>query len=198
MNTYLLQFTYQHGSIKKAPSPFRDCSPSHRPENFKYDIAKLTRPITTHLKMSNRKNPITTTRFPNDPLPMFNTDDAFHMDTPNTSPDRPSSTRAEPSSSHPNWDLCMARLGPPASSSPTPDLDLVHPQRSERRTELLESKSGFFLADNSYISHWECCKVYNLNFLIVIQDRQRQANYSTRFSATASTKSRTRTRTGPT
>jgi hypothetical protein len=113
--------------------------------------------------MPNRPNPIITTGFPKEAPPIFDLEGAFHMDTPNPSPDRPSSIRPEPSSSHHDWDICMARLGSAPSRSPTPDLDLVHPLRPERGTQLLDSKQGFFLADNAYISHWECCKVLSLH-----------------------------------
>jgi hypothetical protein len=116
--------------------------------------------------MQNRPNHITTTTFPKESPPIFDLEDTLHMDTPSPSPDRPNSTRPEAASSHHEWDICTARLGTPPSRSPTPDLDVIHLPRPERRTELLDTKPGFFLVDNAYISHWECCKVCNFNFPI--------------------------------
>ncbi len=109
--------------------------------------------------MSSYQNPITTTRLPKEAPPIFDIEDVFHMGSPNPSPDRPSSTRPEPSTSHHEWDLVTARLGPSPPRPPTPDVDLNHPIQAERKTALLDSKPGFFRSDNAYLSHWECCKV---------------------------------------
>ena len=55
----------------------------------------LSQSITIQLKMPNRRSLNTTTRVPNNPLPMFNLDDILHTGTPNPTLDRPSSIRPE-------------------------------------------------------------------------------------------------------
>jgi hypothetical protein len=126
-------------------------------KTFKYDIENISK--TT--QMPNFQNPITTTRLPKEGTPVFELEDAFHLGSPNPSPYSTSSMQCEPTSSHRDWNIVMPRLGPEASRSPTPDIDLFHPRQDPRRTALLDSKPGVLRGDNSYISRWECCKVWN-------------------------------------
>lgn len=148
--------------------------------------------------MSNFQNPITTTRLPKENLPIFEFEDALHMGSPNPSPNKPNSMKCEPTSSHPGWDIVMPRLGTQASRSPTPEIDQVHPRQIQRRDPLLDTKPGFFRSDNSYISHWECCKVQNFSLLNLAYEVEYVEHklIINSVSAKPSTKSLTKTKLG--